>query len=293
MVEPTGHCPYLGLKQNQAIRFASPTAEHRCYVTGQAQDIPVPQAEYCLSSGHINCPLYIGLTASTMPVPRARAEEAPAPPRGLAGWMGGLSRRDRLIYTFLISLLGIIFIIYAVAGINIFFPTNAANEPTSIPPLSTTANSTPSHTIAPATATPTPTTTPTASRTPTNTATPSNTPTATIAIPTGIIVTQPPTIFVPTLPPPPPTTELPTNTETPPTPTDTVAPYPPPATATSEPPTEAPPTEAPPTDVPPTEAPPTDVPPTEEPPTAEPPTAEPPTIEQTPQRTPAPGTPAP
>lgn len=39
MVEPSGHCPYLGLKQNQAIRFASPTPEHRCYAAGQAQEI--------------------------------------------------------------------------------------------------------------------------------------------------------------------------------------------------------------------------------------------------------------
>ncbi len=59
------HCPYLGLRQNRAIRFASPTAEHRCYVAGDAQEIPVDQRAYCLSGDHRTCPLYTGEWGST------------------------------------------------------------------------------------------------------------------------------------------------------------------------------------------------------------------------------------
>lgn len=54
------HCPYVGLRQNKAIQFSTPTAEHRCYVSGDALDIPVDQASYCLSQFHTQCPLYMG-----------------------------------------------------------------------------------------------------------------------------------------------------------------------------------------------------------------------------------------
>ncbi len=54
------HCPYVGLRQNKSIQFSTPTAEHRCYVSGDALDIPVDQASYCLSQFHTQCPLYMG-----------------------------------------------------------------------------------------------------------------------------------------------------------------------------------------------------------------------------------------
>src|SRR6185503_17868801 len=113
MSEPTGHCPYLGLKQNRAIRFASPTPEHRCFVSGEPLEIPVDQASYCLAQGHVHCPLYMGLTVPTTSdtstaiggIVTAGALVAPA--GGMRGWLGTLSPRDRAIYTIMISMLAI------------------------------------------------------------------------------------------------------------------------------------------------------------------------------------------
>ena len=64
MSEVATHCPYIGLKQNRAIRFSTATAEHRCYISGDAMDIPVDQASYCLTQFHTQCPLYMGSVAS-------------------------------------------------------------------------------------------------------------------------------------------------------------------------------------------------------------------------------------
>ena len=64
MTEVATHCPYIGLKQNRAIRFSTATAEHRCYISGDAMDIPVDQASYCLTQFHTQCPLYMGSVAS-------------------------------------------------------------------------------------------------------------------------------------------------------------------------------------------------------------------------------------
>ncbi|RLT33772.1 MAG: hypothetical protein DWI55_01815 [Chloroflexi bacterium] len=64
MSEVATHCPYIGLKQNRAIRFSTSTAEHRCYISGDAMDIPVDQASYCLTQFHTQCPLYMGSVAS-------------------------------------------------------------------------------------------------------------------------------------------------------------------------------------------------------------------------------------
>lgn len=60
MSEGAPHCPFIGLKQNRAIRFSTPTAEHRCYINGEATEVPVDQASYCLSPFHTQCPLYMG-----------------------------------------------------------------------------------------------------------------------------------------------------------------------------------------------------------------------------------------
>lgn len=82
MSDGAKHCPYVGLKQNRSIQFSTPTAEHRCYVSGDAMDIPVDQASYCLSQFHTQCPLYMGSSASpkkpvpTTPKSRNQANES-------------------------------------------------------------------------------------------------------------------------------------------------------------------------------------------------------------------------
>jgi spore germination protein GerM len=60
MPERKPHCPYVGLRQNRAVRFSTPSAEHRCHVGGEAMQIPVDQSSYCLSQFHTQCPLYMG-----------------------------------------------------------------------------------------------------------------------------------------------------------------------------------------------------------------------------------------
>src|SRR6476619_6011202 len=112
MSEPTGHCPYLGLKQNRAIRFASPTPEHRCFVSGEPLEIPVDQASYCLAQGHVHCPLYMGLTvpttSDTLPLIRGTAAAGGAlvaSSCATRAWLGTLSPRDRAIYAIMISML--------------------------------------------------------------------------------------------------------------------------------------------------------------------------------------------
>ena len=80
MSEVATHCPYIGLKQNRAIRFSTATAEHRCHISGDAMDIPVDQASYCLTQFHTQCPLYMGSVASqnrsatNSPSPRKAAQ---------------------------------------------------------------------------------------------------------------------------------------------------------------------------------------------------------------------------
>ncbi|MFM2032896.1 MAG: hypothetical protein RLZZ297_1661 [Chloroflexota bacterium] len=87
MSEVATHCPYIGLKQNRAIRFSTPTAEHRCYISGDAMDIPVDQASYCLTQFHTQCPLYMGSLAQhnnggapRRPATRPRTAAPVAPP---------------------------------------------------------------------------------------------------------------------------------------------------------------------------------------------------------------------
>jgi spore germination protein GerM len=128
MTEPNGHCPYLGLKQNRAIRFASPTPEHRCYVSGEPLEIPVDQASYCLAQGHVHCPLYMGLTVPTTSDAPALIGGIPmqggalaAPSGGMRGWLGTLSPRDRAIYAIMISMLAIIVAIYLFVGLQTLF----------------------------------------------------------------------------------------------------------------------------------------------------------------------------
>ena len=132
MTEPNSHCPYLGLKQNRAIRFASPTPEHRCFVSGEPLEIPVDQASYCLAQGHVHCPLYMGLTVPTTsdaltPIGGiATAGALVAPAGGMRGWLGTLSPRDRAIYAIMISMLVIIVAIYLFVGLQTLFRPNGS-----------------------------------------------------------------------------------------------------------------------------------------------------------------------
>ena len=133
MTEPNGHCPYLGLKQNRAIRFASPTPEHRCFVSGEPLEIPVDQASYCLAQGHVHCPLYMGLTVPTTsdaltPIGSIATAGGAlvAPTGGMRGWLGTLSPRDRAIYAIMISMLAIIVAIYLFVGLQTLFRPNGS-----------------------------------------------------------------------------------------------------------------------------------------------------------------------
>src|SRR5258706_5895640 len=129
MVEPTGHCPYLGLKQNRAIRFASPTPEHRCYVSGEPLEIPVDQANYCLSQGHVHCPLYMGLSLPTTgEIAATPPGIATPPPGGVRGWFASLSPADPATYTMLICMLVLIVAIYLLAGVRTFFGAGGAGN---------------------------------------------------------------------------------------------------------------------------------------------------------------------
>jgi spore germination protein GerM len=195
MVEPTGHCPYLGLKQNRAIRFSSPTPEHRCYVGGEPIEIPVDQASYCLSRGHVNCPLYMGLSIPTTTAVAAGAAAQTLPAAGMRGWLTSLPPRDRAIYALMIGMLALIVLIYLVAGLQSLGqpggppPTVPATLPptggsggvaTVIPTPTTAATEQPSATAEAATASPAPTeTAPAATET---ILPPSSAPTETVAI---------------------------------------------------------------------------------------------------------------
>lgn len=188
MVEPSGHCPYLGLKQNRAIRFASPTPEHRCYVTGEPQDIPVDQATFCLSQGHVNCPLYMGLNPPSTS-PYLRPVEA-IPQGGLRGWLRSLSPRDRAIYTMLLGLLVVVIGIYVAVGARLLTGESTVGDNTPVQiPASVTATAT-AEPVASATRTPTRTRTRTPS--PTITRTVTDTPTVTDTLtPTGTPTSAP------------------------------------------------------------------------------------------------------
>ncbi len=185
MVQPSEHCPHLGLKQNRAIRFASPTPEHRCYVNGAAQVIPVEQATYCLCANYASCPLYMGLTVPTTSASDSTARAADHRP-GVVAWLQGLPVRERTIYGALLGFTALVIGIYMLAGLRLSSPpppTDGSSTPTSIavaaatpvalPTPSATATRTATHT-----ARPTPTPRPVISRpsvfdrTPTATATP-------------------------------------------------------------------------------------------------------------------------
>ncbi len=142
MVKPSSHCPHLGLKQNRAIRFASPTSEHRCYVTGEAQDIPVDQASYCLCPEHVNCPLYMGLSMSS--TPSGLSADHADKPGGVRRWLALLSMRDKLIYGALLSMMLFILGIYIVLAVQLLLDTNPANNEVEAYPASASPTATPS-----------------------------------------------------------------------------------------------------------------------------------------------------
>lgn len=126
MTDPSGHCPYIGLKHNQSIRFASPTSEHRCYLSGEPLNIPVDQASFCLSPNHVHCPLYMGLSVPTTATTMSESGELSLgmPSQGLRGWLATLSHRDRLIYTAMLIALMMVITIYLIAGVNALLREN-------------------------------------------------------------------------------------------------------------------------------------------------------------------------
>ncbi len=234
-----GHCPYLGLKQNRAIRFASPTPEHRCYISGDPLEIPVDQASHCLSSNHVRCPLYTGLIPPTtnagVVAPAVIAAPQAAAPSGLRGWFRSLAPRDQAVYALMLAILAGIIGIYLFLGVQTLLGLGEGAAPT--PGLSQASSRGAARgdegaaptTAAPATAAPTanpptavpPTPTDLPTRVPT--ARPTERPTtAPIILPPTALPTQPPTA--------PPATAAPT-----------AAPTQPPATAAPTQPTRAPP----------------------------------------------------
>jgi spore germination protein GerM len=140
MVEPSNHCPYLGLKQNRAIRFAAPTPEHRCFVTGEAQEIPVDQESYCLCKEHVSCPLYMGLSMSSTPA-AANLASLSSEQSGLRAWLAGLSPRDRVIYGVLMTVMLGVLSIYMVLAVQLLLSINVVNGDNggALPPAAATA----------------------------------------------------------------------------------------------------------------------------------------------------------
>ncbi|HJZ49603.1 MAG TPA: GerMN domain-containing protein [Roseiflexaceae bacterium] len=277
MTEPTSHCPYLGLKQNRAIRFASPTPEHRCFVSGEPLEIPVDQASYCLSQGHVHCPLYMGLTLpTTSDAPTLIGGLPPsggalvAPSGGVRGWLGTLSPRDRAIYAIMISMLAIIVAIYLFVGLQTLFrrgeeplvgtqPTLApaadtaqATQPAALAPTAITSSTASSVVTNPTASSgagqaatsepPTPTDLPTEVPSPTPTVEPTREPV--VLPPTSQLPTAPPTTAVAAATAVPPTA-APAATAVPPT-AKPAAPSAPKPTAASKPPTAIPVPTAPP-----------------------------------------------
>lgn len=220
--EPT-HCPYLGLRQNRAIRFAAPTPEHRCFRNGMPDEIPVDQRSFCLSPQHRTCPLYTGQwDASMQPVGPALAVRRPA--MAGQGLSSGISGRDRTFFVALITLFALIATVWLVVWYLYTLDRNGNVPVVPVPPVERTAFASittlpgPSVTASPTarpSVTPVPTTRATA--TPTETAVPS---------PTALPVTSTPNIIVlPTLEPPTATDE-PFVPEPTPSPDDTILPEP-------------------------------------------------------------------
>ncbi len=146
------HCPYLGLRQNRAIRFASPTSEHRCYVSGEAQDIPVDQRTHCLSINHLSCPLYTGEWSGT-----TTGAVAGAGAMAFAGSRsrGRLASRESLFY---LAVVGLIFTITLVwVGIYYLYMVSGTEGPVDTVVVLPTATAT----DVPPTTTAVPTVTPT------------------------------------------------------------------------------------------------------------------------------------
>lgn len=232
MIEPTGHCPYLGLKQNRAIRFSSPTPEHRCYFGGEPSDIPVDQSSYCLSQGHIQCPLYMGLSlATTSDTTEGTEHTAKALHSGVRGWLATLPPRDRTIYTVMIGTLAIIIVVYLLAGIQSLFvhSTTRGTEQATAFPATQTPEQTPNP--PPPTSPPTLTDLPTPPPAQTITARPTHEPI--ILRPTPLATAISPTIDAPTANTPVPIPPSPVKTPTSPTrPPPTTAPPSPTASAT-------------------------------------------------------------
>lgn len=149
------HCPYLGLRQNRAIRFASPTAEHRCYVNGEAQDIPVDQRTHCLSINHRACPLYTGEWSATTAGGVASAAAIALPRRGARGRLAG---RELAFYLIATGLALSIIVVWL--GIGYLVNQSATPPVADVPATETVTNTATATSTSTATATRTATATP-------------------------------------------------------------------------------------------------------------------------------------
>lgn len=247
---PQRYCPHLGLKHTKAIRFSSPTPEHRCYIFGEPLPIDVDQRTYCLSEGHVRCPRFTGeepppaAVSTGGPSRAARREARERRPSRLALFWQQLSRRDRILY---LSLIGVLILILATYGVvaGLVLPNRGAptatptatatvaptlEEPTAVVPTEATRPI-----VAPSVS---PTPVPEATTPPIVVHTPSPSPEASpqaTARPTRRTSTPPPT----TGPTEPPATSTPTPvlvvpTDTPPPPTSLPTSPPPPPTSPPE-----------------------------------------------------------
>ncbi|MBN1485563.1 MAG: GerMN domain-containing protein [Chloroflexia bacterium] len=242
---PRRHCPHLGLKHTKAIRFSSPTEEHRCYIFGDPLPIEVDQQKFCLSEGYVNCPRFTGAEPPPLDTLQHAAGERgtarstasrqrrPRQPSALALFWQQLSPVNRALYLSLVGFLLLILIAYGVI-IGIVLPArDGSGTPTpaatAIPPTSPGATSplvAPTHTQAPTSViqpvTQPPTSPPTSGTRP-----------ATI-VPGSPLPTEP------TASPPTDTPAAPTHTSVPPTPQPTDTPVIVPPTSTAVPPTPYP-----------------------------------------------------
>ncbi len=212
---PARTCPFLGLRHTRNIRFSSPTPEHRCYVSGEAQEVDAGhQEQFCLSSRYEACPLYRRFVGSREEEAAAEGEKAPPspPPRprrltpseeGRGAWFRRLSPRQRFLYGALVAAILFVLGLYALGFYRLIqrrgggpTPTPAVAQATPTPagaagsllptPTPTPVPPTPTPTPLQPTATPTPTPippTPTFTPTPTPRP-PTPTPTPAAAVPT-------------------------------------------------------------------------------------------------------------
>lgn len=148
---PRRHCPHLGLKHTKAIRFSSPTDEHRCYIFGDPLAIDVDQRDFCLSEGYVQCPRFTGAEPPPAvagssggkvrdkgPARQRQPRSSSRGPSALTRFWQQLSPRDRILYLSLVIFLAVIMAAYGVI-IGVVIPSRSRVKPTAVVVVSTTA----------------------------------------------------------------------------------------------------------------------------------------------------------